>query len=89
MNCMIFFLFGSIRVIYVIIITRILKTFRKKIRTICTCTMYISNDRPLPRENIITFVLSVHVVHLGEDNLPFKNNTSWGKIIPKGKNIFL
>lgn len=37
------------------------------------------------RENIITFVLSVRVVHLGEDHLPFKNNTSWGKIIPKGK----
>lgn len=47
----------------------------------------ISNNRPLPRENIITFVLSEHVVHLGEDNLPFKNNTSWGKIIPKGKKI--
>lgn len=42
----------------------------------------------MPWENIITFVLSVHVVHLGEDNLPFKNNTAWGKIIPKGKNYF-
>lgn len=49
----------------------------------------ISNNRPLPRENIITFVLSVHVVYLEEDNLPFKNNTSWGKIIRKGKNNFL
>lgn len=89
MNCMIFFLFGSIRVIYVIIVTRILKAFRKKKSVPYAHVQCISNDRPLPRENIITFVLSVHVVHLGEDNLPFKNNTSWGKIIPKGKNNFL
>lgn len=73
---------------YVIIITRILKTLFQKKKSVSYVHVYvqcISNDRSLPRENIITFVLGVHVVHLGEDNLPFKNNTSWGKIIPKGK----
>lgn len=70
--------------IYVTIITRILKTLFRKKSVSYVHVLCISNDRPLPWENIITFVMSVHVVHLGEDNLPFKNNTSWGKIIPEG-----